>query len=183
MAVNLPSDLILDVARAADPSRLRAAAERLHALPLVPLEEQGSFTEALEARSASLRPGPSDPMATLTALRNGSALRAAGAGDERSVYRRFEAFVLQTFVESILPKEASSVFGKGTSGSIWRSMLAEQIAGQVAEAGGVGIADRLVAARSGPDAAFAARTASAVPDFERAVPRAPAALRPAAAGV
>ncbi len=181
MAVNPPSDLILDVARAADPARFRAAAERLHALPLVPLEEQGSFTEALEARRPSLRPGPSDPMATLTALRNGSALRAGGTGDDRSVYRRFEAFVLQTFVESILPKEASSVFGKGTSGSIWRSMLAEQIAGQVAAAGGVGIADTLIAARPAAGAATG-RTASAGPDLERAALPAAAQLRPIAAG-
>ena len=58
-------------------------------------------------------------------------------------YRQFEAFVLQTFIESMLPKDANHVFGDGIAGSFWSSMLAEQIAGQLAEAGGLGIADTL----------------------------------------
>lgn len=55
-------------------------------------------------------------------------------------YVQFEAFVLQSFIQAILPKEASAVFGEGTAGEVWKSMLAEKIALQVAEAGGVGIA-------------------------------------------
>lgn len=57
-----------------------------------------------------------------------------------TAYEQFEAFVLQSFIQSIMPKEASSVFGEGTAGEVWKSMLAEKIAMQVAEAGGVGIA-------------------------------------------
>lgn len=55
-------------------------------------------------------------------------------------YVQFEAFVLQSFIQAILPKDASVVFGEGTAGEVWKSMLAEKIALQVAEAGGIGIA-------------------------------------------
>lgn len=56
-----------------------------------------------------------------------------------TAYEQFEAFVLQSFIQSIMPKEASSVFGEGTAGEVWKSMLAEKIAMQVAQAGGIGI--------------------------------------------
>lgn len=54
--------------------------------------------------------------------------------------QQFEGFVLQSFVEPMLPKEDSTYFGEGTAGSIWRSMLAERIGAEMAEAGGIGIA-------------------------------------------
>lgn len=54
--------------------------------------------------------------------------------------QQFEAFVLQSFVESMLPKEDSAYFGEGTAGTIWKSMLAERIGAEMAAAGGVGIA-------------------------------------------
>lgn len=53
---------------------------------------------------------------------------------------QFEAFVLQSFIQSIMPQESTAVFGEGTAGEVWKSMLAEKIAMQVAEAGGIGIA-------------------------------------------
>ncbi len=59
--------------------------------------------------------------------------------NKATAYEQFEAFVLQSFIQSIMPKEASSVFGEGTAGEVWKSMLAEKIAMQVAQAGGIGI--------------------------------------------
>lgn len=53
---------------------------------------------------------------------------------------QFEAFFLQSFIQSILPQEASEVFGEGTAGEVWKSMMAEKMAMQFAEAGGIGIA-------------------------------------------
>jgi flagellar protein FlgJ len=60
-------------------------------------------------------------------------------------YVQFEAFVLQSFVQTMLPKDASAVFGEGTAGDIWKSMLAEKMALQIAESGGIGIAKMLAA--------------------------------------
>jgi hypothetical protein len=42
-----------------------------------------------------------------------------------------ERLVLQKLVESMLPKESSTLFGRGTAGDVWRSMLAEQLAAQI----------------------------------------------------
>lgn len=70
-----------------------------------------------------------------------NAARAAGPiVNTPGPYVQFEAFVLQNFIQSIMPQQASAVFGEGTAGEVWKSMLAEKIALQVAEAGGVGIA-------------------------------------------
>ncbi|MEX6504995.1 rod-binding protein [Jiella sp. M17.18] len=57
-----------------------------------------------------------------------------------SPLEQFEGFVLRSFVESMLPSDASEFFGKGTAGSIWKSMLAEQIGDEIAKNGGIGIA-------------------------------------------
>ena len=57
---------------------------------------------------------------------------------------QLEAFVLQSFIETMLPKNAESVFGSGTSGAFWKSMLAEHLAKELTRSGGVGIA-RLIA--------------------------------------
>lgn len=56
---------------------------------------------------------------------------------------KFEALVLHQFVETMLPDDASTVFGEGSTGEIWKSMLAEQVADQMASSGGIGIADLL----------------------------------------
>ena len=67
------------------------------------------------------------------------------------MYRKFEAFILQMFVESMLPQDATEVFGKGTAGTVWRSMLAEQIGNEMAKGNGIGIAQQLAKARSSTD--------------------------------
>jgi Rod binding domain-containing protein len=48
--------------------------------------------------------------------------------------------ILSQFVETMLPDDSEAVFGSGTAGEIWKSMLAEQVANQLAASGGVGIA-------------------------------------------
>ncbi|MBO0903594.1 rod-binding protein [Jiella sonneratiae] len=53
---------------------------------------------------------------------------------------QFEGFVLRSFIQSMLPSEDSGFFGEGTAGSVWRSMLAEQIGDEIAKGGGIGIA-------------------------------------------
>lgn len=55
--------------------------------------------------------------------------------------QKFEAFVLQTFIQEMMPETSESVFGAGISGDFWKSMMSEKIAEQVAERGSLGIAD------------------------------------------
>ena len=82
---------------------------------------------------------------------NGPPVRVIKAPASGEVYRKFEAFILQTFVETMLPKESEEVFGKGTAGGVWKSMLAEQLGAQLAKGNGIGIAKQLAAAQpAGP---------------------------------
>lgn len=127
MAITPPTDIILDVARAADPDRYREAVERL---------------ARLRAADTSTAPGATSPGASAPVFPARSPRRRLDA------YGQFEAFVLQSFVQSMLPKNATNVYGRGTAGEVWRSMLAERLGEELARSGQVGIAQRLSAAGS-----------------------------------
>ncbi|MBI1867118.1 MAG: rod-binding protein [Methylocystis sp.] len=53
--------------------------------------------------------------------------------------RKFEAYVIQSFLQNLLPQGEHGIFGQGTAGSVWRSMVAEQLGNQLAKAGGIGL--------------------------------------------
>ncbi|WP_269581826.1 rod-binding protein [Roseibium sp. Sym1] len=129
MAISPPSDLILDVAKAADPAGLKEATSRLRSIGAGGSGEGFS----LAFQGASNRVSSAD-----------NSFRTAGsevASKARSPGEKFEAMILTQFVETMLPDDAEMVFGKGSAGEIWKSMLAEQVATQLAASGGVGIAD------------------------------------------
>jgi peptidoglycan hydrolase FlgJ len=143
VAITPPSDIVLDVARAADPERYRLAVDQLARLRAT----------AAAANDASIPPG--GPGASAGSVANAG---PPGRNPRRpDAYGQFEAFVLQSFLQSMLPRNASNVYGRGTAGEVWRSMLAEQLGGQLASSGQVGIARRLAAGapRPGPEAANA----------------------------
>jgi peptidoglycan hydrolase FlgJ len=142
MAISPVSDIVLEVARAADPTRSRAAAARLGGLAgaAAPLPE--TFEEALGGvRAPAPMPlrMPFDPALALVQMRSNDALSA----DRAKPNERFEAFVLQTFIQSMLPRDSEALFGAGTAGEIWKSMLAEGLGAQLARTGGIGIARML----------------------------------------
>jgi hypothetical protein len=157
MIVTPTTDVVLDVLEAAEPVAQRAAAAKLDALK----PSDGDFAATMETTAGE---GAASAAADQAAA--GTAQAALGSPNElqlthvikapssRDTYRKFEAFVLQTFVETMLPKSAD-LFGKGTAGSVWRSMLAEQLGNQLAHGKGVGIAKALAAAH--PAAADHAR--------------------------
>jgi peptidoglycan hydrolase FlgJ len=165
MAISPPSDIILDVSRAADPERLKVATTKLDRLAdtagtafasLMPaVSEAGGALTALADATQVFDPTPSAPFDLHRArlrLQNETALAsrvddaAAAAGDRRSkALESFEAMVLSTFVGSMLPEGAEDVYGSGTAGDVWKSMLSDQLGKQMAKAGGIGIADRLLA--------------------------------------
>jgi Rod binding domain-containing protein len=157
MSISPPTDIILDVARAADPARYQEAAERLTRISSTAPAE--GFGEALKA--AGPPPEAAGPVDTGEALNRMRQAPAAPRGlRERpgkagQAYEGFEAVALTSFVQEMLPKQAGAVFGTGTAGDVWKSMLAEQIAAEMARAGGIGIADRLKAAHpaDGPEKA------------------------------
>nr|GAJ33334.1 hypothetical protein BDOA9_0125300 [Bradyrhizobium sp. DOA9] len=142
-------DLVLDVLEAADPVAQRAATAKLDALK----SSDADFAATMEATASSDQAAAKTAEAQSGAV-NGAPVQAVKAPASGEVYRKFEAFILQTFVETMLPKESEEVFGKGTAGGVWKSMLAEQLGNQLAKGNGVGIARQLAAAHpAGPDAA------------------------------
>lgn len=146
MAISPPSDIISEVARAADPTRYQAATQSL--LNGTAPAGETSFEDTVRAVSVRSAIGGADIYQIRNSLRSGSEMNAESQA--KKVSQDFEAFILQSFIESMLPKNAENTYGKGNAGSIWKSMMAEQISAQVAKAGGVGIASHILDARK-PD--------------------------------
>ena len=71
------------------------------------------------------------------------AAASPGVGQARSRLEKanldFDSVVLKSFVEAMLPKHATSVYGRGTAGDIWRSYLAEHIANELGHSGKIKI--------------------------------------------
>jgi hypothetical protein len=143
MAISPPSDILSEVARAADPTRYRAATQNL--LAGASSVAGSSFEDTIRAVSTRPMGGGADIYQIRNSLRNDA--ESAEAAKSKRAAQDFEAFVLQTFVESMLPKNAENTYGKGNAGSIWKSMMAEQISNQVAKAGGIGIAKQILASQ------------------------------------
>lgn len=127
MAISPPSDIVLDVARAADPEAIASARatlmNRVH----------GASAVAFDAGTAAVAPTSHN---TLT--------RQASATSMSDASKKFEAMVLQTFISAMMPKDTQGTYGQGMAGEMWKSMMAENLAGAVANGGGIGIADRLL---------------------------------------
>jgi len=165
MAINPPSDIVHDVARAVDPMKYQAATKRL--ADIANAANPGDFGEAYNAAAArSVNAFSTDPYSIRTTFRNDAAM--SGGDKTKGAYQQFEAFILQSFVESMLPKDAEATFGKGTAGGIWKSMMAEQIGAQIAKAGGVGIAKKLFAVHPPEAAGVASNTNGSVSNSEKA---------------
>jgi hypothetical protein len=155
MIVTSTPDVVLDVLEAADPVAQREATVKLDALKSSEVDFAASLDSQVDkAKATATAAGDqlsSDiARADIGASNAAAPVRVIKAASSSDVYRKFEAFVLQVFVDSMLPKESQDVFGKGTAGSIWRSMLAEQLGNQLAQGKGVGIAKQLAAAHPAP---------------------------------
>lgn len=165
MAISPPSDIVLDVARAADPMRQQVAFDRLQRIGSGAAGTQ--FAAAVdEAAPTAAAPGLAGAREKFASLAPAKFATAANAPQTKSAktLQQFEAQVISTFIEQMMPEASANNFGSGTSGNVWRSMLSEQIANQVAKAGGLGIREKVeaaIAARSGSDPSAAAGSAVA----------------------
>jgi peptidoglycan hydrolase FlgJ len=147
---NSGADIVLGVALAADPQKYRAAAERLQRMSAERAASangaSGAFSTTVEAALAELPVSPATlPVSGTPRV---SLASARQAGKPADAFGQLEAFVMQTFIQSMLPKNAQHVFGKGTAGEVWKSMLAEKLGGEIAKSGQTGIAQRLASAHA-----------------------------------
>jgi flagellar protein FlgJ len=140
MSIFPPTDIVTEVAQAADPKRLQVAIARLVELSGTrgqPSEQFAALVSGVAKRSQLSEPGGTKAVN----LQGGAP--ASQMPIERSpaaeANRKFEAFLIQSCLQTILPKEEHGFFGQGAAGGIWRSMIAEQLGNQIAKAGGIGL--------------------------------------------
>jgi peptidoglycan hydrolase FlgJ len=139
MAVFPATDIVMDVAQAADPGKRDVALKRLSAAsatsPTAAQDFGATFSGAFPPASLNASSGA---MKKSVSFANMSASGASG-GHAMTAAQKFEAFVLQTFIETMLPKEGGAAFGHDAGAGVWRSMMAEQLGNQIAKAGGIGL--------------------------------------------
>ena len=143
MAFNPRTDVVLEVASAADPSRANLAAQRLNALSGSDVST-AEFAASLE-RAAGASSAPATPAVSAADARSRLAEPPGGPNKLAQAKTQFEAMMLNSFVSELLPKDSGEVFGQGMAGDMWRSMLAEQVSTQIAKSGKLGLARRLFA--------------------------------------
>jgi flagellar protein FlgJ len=143
MAFNPRTDVVLEVASAADPSRATLAAQRLNALA-GSNAPTADFAANLD-RAAAPGSAMTAPLANAADARSRLAEAHGGPDKTRQAKTQFEAMMLNSFVSELLPKDTGEVFGQGMAGDMWRSMLAEQVSTQIAKSGKLGLARRLFA--------------------------------------
>lgn len=134
MAISLPSDLVLDVVKAADPGQLQAARERLQA------NQAANASVMLASNGVGFSQAVNQ---SVDASKDVDNLRVNRKHDIPETYRKFEASVASTFIQNMMPSDSESVYGKGAAGDFWKGMMSEQIADQVSKQGGFGIAEKL----------------------------------------
>jgi peptidoglycan hydrolase FlgJ len=158
VAINPPSDIVLGAVLAADPSKYRAAADRLRRAgtdagtdfaasapaPRAPAPPPGSASDW--QTSVARETIPSNALGQLPA--SPPAATAGRAAKPPDAFAQLESFVLQSFIQTMLPKNSQSFFGKGTAGEVWKSMLAEKLGAQIASSNQIGLAKRLAAGRT-----------------------------------
>ncbi len=130
--MTFPSDLIMDAVAAADPEKARRAADRLAATGAG--EPQTAFDTSVVQNQATGNPIFQSLQALQTAAKPSS--HKAPMQPEK----QFEAAIMKSFVESMLPQKADSVFGAGFAGGVCKSFLAETLSQCLSARGGIGIA-------------------------------------------
>jgi hypothetical protein len=144
MAIDPPSDIVLDVARAADPARAASVIQKLNTLAANTPAGDAGFAQALDETTNAA--GISSPTASTAAdlrVRLAHANDLGGPDKADKAKTQFEAMLLTNLVGEMLPKDAPEAFGEGLSGDMWRSLLAEKMSEQIAKSGALGISRRL----------------------------------------
>ena len=130
MAISPPSDLVLDVAMAADPDTLRASVEKLRTMVSDRVAAQmqlsrDNFASMQQTAIAGDGASPEVPMRRILHTKSSKLLCCNPLSSPCS-----QETIRQSSVE-------------GIAGDYWKSMMAEAVANKMADAGGIGIARML----------------------------------------
>lgn len=145
MSIFPATDIVSDVASSADSRQLALGLQRLRNL--------SASTDGTQITS-QVKPGalPENKQGLAKATHFDAFVKSPiGVVDRSAVIHReakspgaiaaqkFEAFVLQTWLEVLLPRTEGGSFGTDGSANIWRSMMAEQLGMQLARNGVIGL--------------------------------------------
>jgi peptidoglycan hydrolase FlgJ len=158
VSISPPSDLIVDVAKAADPQSYRAAVDKLARADAASGDYDlaaAAVAAAADAKSPAAATPPMNTPVTGASLPAASGPHPPTKAQKANAYSKLEAYFLQTFVEAMLPKDSEALFGSGVAGNIWKSMLAEHLANELAQGTEFGIAKKLAENRAMRDKAKA----------------------------
>lgn len=140
MSLIASSDLITEVSSAADPGREIAVMNKLKSLsaqsadmPNLPENFTSTLDKTVNTAQQKYDPASNRP------------IMSAGTSPPSSLkaQKQLESVLLSQFIGEMMPKDTHSVFGEGYAGDMWRSMLSERIADQIASSGNIGISKRL----------------------------------------
>jgi flagellar protein FlgJ len=133
MSVQPLSDIILDVANAADPVKVAAVKQRL-------AEASGGDFAALlgGSEAAPFHDWSASAKANFFASPTGARIVESNTSPDEAK-RGLETLVAKMMLETMLPKEGEATFGKGTAGNVWRSMLADRLATELTRGKGLGL--------------------------------------------
>ncbi len=140
MAINPGSDLLSEALLAAEPKQAKAAAERLAKLAPGDGSAAAAFHEVMAAEAASPQFAPSKVPLSVTVRSQATVIPKP-----THPYQLFEAAMLKSFFEMMLPTKAKAVYGSGLAGDCWRSMLAEALGTAASQGQGIGVARELEA--------------------------------------
>ena len=127
------SDLILDVANAADPQKAALTKQKLAEAA------GGDFPHLFQttAKSVGSSSWSDQARAGFFAGQTGKPLLAGDPAEQAK--RGLETLIAKMLVENLLPKENAATFGHGTAGGVWRSMLADRLAEDLTRGQGLGM--------------------------------------------
>jgi len=138
VSIQPPSDIVLDVAQAADPTKSYEAAQRLARIGAT--DPSGAAFSGIMQGASPL--SHADPLAGIGG-RIGSApgpmnLRMNVADDPQAkAFKGLQALIFQNLFEVALPHD--STMGEGMAADTYRSMMAEQLGKQMSEVVDLGI--------------------------------------------
>jgi len=137
MSLGPSGDLVMDVARAADPARARAAVSRLESagatIPFASVMEQSALARLVHAQETS------DGGLAFARTQHGVEGVVRGEGSGRNAGAFFETLMLQVLLQKVIPQSGATSFGEGVAGSSYKMLMAEHLAGQMVKGGGLGI--------------------------------------------
>jgi flagellar protein FlgJ len=140
VSIKPPSDILLDVARAADPAKSTAAVERLTRLGADGGVDDVQFRDVLGKVNA---PRPSLPAIAELRFANMQPEKAKETAQTKA-YQGFTALLLENLVDNMMPDDDDGFFGSEAGAGEWRSMLAQELGTSLSKSVDLGIGSKHV---------------------------------------